>query len=166
MYRASVVSDGDHWLTNLQQVYELIPAAVEQYAKREIRPYVSQRVDQTLRVEPPRWAGGKRKWESEKQRRAYFATDGFGHGIPYKRTGQYVKGWHVRGDYTHGLSSITVYHDWEKAQYVGGNRQQQMHKLTGWSFAPDVLQVLALDVEDRVKAGLPSVVRQAFEDFK
>lgn len=26
------------------------------------------------------------QWSSEKQRRAYFATDGFGSGIPYKRT--------------------------------------------------------------------------------
>jgi hypothetical protein len=27
------------------------------------------------------------RWDSEKQRRAFFATDGFGHGIPYQRTG-------------------------------------------------------------------------------
>jgi hypothetical protein len=26
-------------------------------------------------------------WDSERQRRAFFATDGFGHGIPYQRTG-------------------------------------------------------------------------------
>lgn len=27
------------------------------------------------------------QWDSEKQRRAFFATNGFGHGIPYNRTG-------------------------------------------------------------------------------
>jgi hypothetical protein len=29
-------------------------------------------------------------WDSEKQRRAFFATNGFGHGIPYVRTGEAV----------------------------------------------------------------------------
>lgn len=31
-------------------------------------------------------------WSSEKQRRAYFATDGFGGGIPYSRTMQLYEG--------------------------------------------------------------------------
>lgn len=29
------------------------------------------------------------EWTSEKQRRAFFATDGFGAGIPYKRSGTF-----------------------------------------------------------------------------
>lgn len=35
------------------------------------------------------------QWDSEKQRRAYFATDGFGAGIPYQRTGAYNAGWEI-----------------------------------------------------------------------
>ena len=34
-------------------------------------------------------------WDSEKQRRAYFATDGFGGGIPYTRTGRYENAWNL-----------------------------------------------------------------------
>jgi len=34
-------------------------------------------------------------WDSERQRRAYFATDGFGHGIPYRRTGRYENAWRI-----------------------------------------------------------------------
>ena len=34
------------------------------------------------------------QWDSEKQRRAFFATNGFGHGIPYERTGKTK--WSVR----------------------------------------------------------------------
>lgn len=30
------------------------------------------------------------RWDSLKQQRAFFATNGFGHGIPYKRTGKTV----------------------------------------------------------------------------
>jgi hypothetical protein len=35
------------------------------------------------------------KWDSDKQRKAFFATNGFGKGIPYVRTNQYVNGWQV-----------------------------------------------------------------------
>ena len=30
------------------------------------------------------------RWDSERQRHAFFATNGFGHGIPYKRTSKTV----------------------------------------------------------------------------
>lgn len=33
------------------------------------------------------------EWDSEKQRRAFFATDGFGKGIPYVRRGAYAQGY-------------------------------------------------------------------------
>lgn len=32
-------------------------------------------------------------WDSERQRKAYFASNGFGHGIPYVRKGDYERGW-------------------------------------------------------------------------
>lgn len=35
------------------------------------------------------------QWDSEKQRRAFFATDGFGRGIPYSRIGAYERSWAV-----------------------------------------------------------------------
>jgi len=36
------------------------------------------------------------QWDSEKQRKAYFASDGFGAGIPYVRKGNYVNGWQTK----------------------------------------------------------------------
>lgn len=36
------------------------------------------------------------KWDTEKQRRAFFATDGFGRGIPTPRTGAYTQGFRVQ----------------------------------------------------------------------
>lgn len=32
-------------------------------------------------------------WDSEKQKKAFFATKGFGGGIPYRRTGKNQRGW-------------------------------------------------------------------------
>ena len=35
-------------------------------------------------------------WDSQKQRRAFFATNGFGKGIPYRRTNRYRLGWKLQ----------------------------------------------------------------------
>ena len=60
-----------------QQIYERM-----QRAKERITRYPSS----------PR----RVRWDSEKQRRAYFASNGFGGGIPYLRTGTYGKSWYIR----------------------------------------------------------------------
>ncbi len=60
-----------------QQIYEAM-----QRAKARITRY------------PP--SPRKVRWDSERQRAAYFATNGFGGGIPYQRTGTYGKSWRIR----------------------------------------------------------------------
>lgn len=35
------------------------------------------------------------QWDSEKQKRAYFASNGFGNGIPYRRKGIIEKAWQL-----------------------------------------------------------------------
>jgi hypothetical protein len=54
-------------------------------------------------------------WDSDKQRKAFFATNGFGAGIPYKRTGAYEQGWKV--DRTDGGAELSNSHP---AGAVGG----------------------------------------------
>jgi len=48
---------------------------------------------------PPAWlspvTGVPQSWDSEIQKRAFFATNGFGKGIPYQRMGGYISGWTV-----------------------------------------------------------------------
>lgn len=41
----------------------------------------------------PGYPPARVKWVSARQRRAFFATNGFGRGIPTKRTGKYNRGW-------------------------------------------------------------------------
>jgi hypothetical protein len=36
------------------------------------------------------------QWDSVRQRRAFFASNGFGGGIPYRRTGRYEQGWQLK----------------------------------------------------------------------
>ena len=164
MFRVTITSEGDDWLDNLEQAHRHVSDAVQGYTKQELQPLVNQRVDATLRREPPVFRG-KRTWNSEKQRRAYFATDGFGHGIPYRRTGQYPEGWRVLGIFAPDSSAIVLFHPWTKAKYVVGFRQQEMHKISGWTFAPGAIQSIVLEVEDRVIRDLPGVIDQAFEEL-
>ena len=86
------------------------------------------------------------EWTSEKQRRAFFATDGFGKGIPYRRTGKLQDAWviEVRGN------AIVIENKSAIAKYVIGslaqNRnqalrfQQQFHANTGWQPATDTVK--------------------------
>ncbi len=167
MFSATAAIDTE-WLNTLQQVHEIIPDAIDDYARRDLRPFVSQRVDATLRVEPPVRAFPEDyplEWTSEKQRRYVMAKLRREDNLPYQRTHEYVRGWHVWGDYTRGLTAIDVFHDGEVSEFVGGRQQQLMHRITGWANAPDVLQVLSIDLNERIEVGLPVVLDQAFVDW-
>lgn len=68
------------------------------------------------------------KWDSVKQRKAFFATHGFGGGIPYKRTGAYVNAF-AASDVDDSAWRLT--NDNPYARYVGGdsdgNRYSRIH---------------------------------------
>jgi hypothetical protein len=65
-------------------------------------------------------------WDTPKQKRAYFATNGFGHGIPYKRSNRYRFGWDLeRGRFGVRLSNASP------AGAVGGQTsgwQSKIHR--------------------------------------
>jgi hypothetical protein len=164
------VLEGDIF-ASIQDAFGRFPAAVDAYARREVRPFVSQMVDKHLRVEPPvrDWPAdypeGKLEWTSEKQRRYVHAVilehDEDGNVIPYERTHDFVHGWHVRADYTNGLTAIRIFHEDDVMQFITGLRQQRFHRITGWPYAPDVMQVIELETAEFVNQGLPSVLDQA-----
>jgi len=87
------------------------------------------------------------EWTSEKQRKAYFATDGFEHGIPYQRTGALAKAWQISKQ-GFGLNVlIKVLNPNPASPFVygslsitnRGNHKQQFHSNTGWQTAGDTV---------------------------
>ncbi len=86
---------------------------------------------------PPKWTG-KRRWNSERQLRAYFATDGFGHGIPYQRTGQLEAGWDMDITITDNGGEFELFNDNPAARYVQGDDAQLMHLDSGWPQAAEI----------------------------
>lgn len=83
------------------------------------------------------------QWTSERQRRAFFATNGFGGGIPYRRKHKLSSAWmvEVRG------AAIVIENPSTASKFVYGslatNRsaalrfKQRFHSNTGWYTATD-----------------------------
>ena len=78
------------------------------------------------------------QWDSEKQRRAFFATNGFGRGIPTKRTGDYLAARSITAvENGYPLRNTAPY-----AMFVSGgsygNTQSRIHK-TRWNKLSDAI---------------------------
>lgn len=77
------------------------------------------------------------RWDSEKQRRAFFATNGFGKGIPHKRTHSYRKGWKVK-KFSNGVALQNKH----PAGAIGGDPktgwQSRIHR-GRWKYLPSVV---------------------------
>lgn len=118
------------------------------------RGAISQRLIRQLSVAPPKWRG-KRRWNSERQRRAYFATNGFGKGIPYVRSGDLERGWRV---VVGTGATLLVENSADYASYVQGDDQQLMHTDSGWPYAPKIINDFVDEYEDAVINGWFRVV--------
>jgi hypothetical protein len=75
------------------------------------------------------------RWKSERQRRAFFATDGFGHGIPYVRTNALKDGWTTRIRDQQNGAIFEVENTADHARFVIGDDTQPGHLATGWRSA-------------------------------
>ena len=68
-------------------------------------------------------------WDSIKQMKAFFASDGFGGGIPHARTDEYINSWLVE---RLGEMGYRLVNKSSGAQYIGGNaygqRQSKIHR--------------------------------------
>jgi len=79
-------------------------------------------------------------WQSERQRRAFFATDGFGGGIPYQRTGALQSSWVMEKTGGGAQFVVIVRNPTSYAKYVVGSLSktnpggfmQEMHKASGY----------------------------------
>lgn len=88
---------------------------------------VGEQVLKPLRKEP-RGPSYPLRWQSERQRKAYFASNGFGHGIPYRRSNELVNKWALGVVYEdQQIPSITITNPVKYRKFVTGRYQQRMH---------------------------------------
>ena len=84
-------------------------------------------------------------WQSERQRRAFFATNGFGRGIPTERSGKLQAEWKVRQRTTSTGGSISFDNDTSYSPYVQGDQMQDMHIASGYHNVNDGVDLFAVD---------------------
>ena len=130
-----------------------IPRPLKIKAMEAFVEYVIGNEQHGLKHEPTRVVHGESnpyKWTSEKQRRAFFATDGFGGGIPHERTHETVNAWTL----TTKDSNWTMVHaesDSPGAHWVQGDGQQVGHKADGWRKVADIVKA---NLAGAMRAGL------------
>lgn len=137
MIKVTIRPDPDT-LTALQDAIDTAPQAVRTFANRSILPRYRARIVRELSKYPPKPKYPLR-WQSARQRRAFFASNGFGKGIPYQRTGNLGKSWQVSSKALGEGMSITTENTAPYAQYVVGSFQQTFHADTGWVKADPAL---------------------------
>jgi hypothetical protein len=99
-------------------------------------------------------------WDSVRQMIAYFASNGFGEGIPYRRKGRYEEGWQVRGI----PNGVELGNRERSARFIGGlpsgndlspgKKQSSIHKGRHRLLRPVVdeeVKQLPQDVIDRLR---------------
>lgn len=79
------------------------------------------------------------RWKTERQRRAFFATNGFGRGIPTQRTGELQQGWDYTIDKFSDGGTFRIINDVPYMRFVEGDDTQPFHLDTGWVQAAPIL---------------------------
>lgn len=78
------------------------------------------------------------EWQSERQRKAFFASKGFGRGIPYRRTGKLQASWAIEKNFDLNSGKMDLVNNAPEAVYVQGDIVQRMHLASGWPQVDDV----------------------------
>jgi len=130
-----------------------------------VKPAVQKAVEQYLAPYPPeRSLKPPFEFATDKSRKAFFATNGFGRGIPTKRTGVLGKGWNVEVSYQLSNSLIRISNVQPYSRFVYGPRQIPGHAQTGWSKDFDTKSDKVLDVaENEVTSAWGRAVARAIK---
>jgi hypothetical protein len=141
--RAELVTDLT-WLDDAQGLMFQLPQVVA-IAADEAYEKSKPQFMQVLRFQPGPTGTPERKieWTSRKQQQAYFASDGFGGGIPTKRTGGLVNEWVILDTVVGETWQVIVKNEKIASRFVYGSLalsdpvaaarfQQRFHKITGW----------------------------------
>lgn len=116
MTQLTIRVDGRLVRTGLQN----LDAEIPQIGRLQIYR-TAMNIRKGMQVRGPR-PGYPIQWDSVKQQKAFFASKGFGGGIPHARTDFYIKSWRVEraGDIGYRLVN-----DSPGAKYIGGDAYGQ-----------------------------------------
>lgn len=90
------------------------------------------------------------KFTTDKQRRAFFATKGFGRGIPASRSTPpaVTEAWGAAFIPTRDGGIVALTNDDPAMEFIQGARAQGWHQITGWTQVDDVEQAAFAEMQD------------------
>jgi len=108
------------------------------------------------------------QWDTPKQKRAFFATNGFGKGIPTRRSGTYQKAWQLRAVQRSPANvGYDVGNPLAHARHIGGRStgggQSKIHK-GRWPLFKRQVGIVVRNLPKIVRDHLKQVARR--EGFK
>lgn len=161
MSKKSFISYASEGLTPEQvaEAFDKMPGLMGTALKRQATRFKT-RIRQRLSVEP----GAVKypiQWTSEKQRRAFFATDGFGRGIGAPRTHALSRGWTVDINFNKLNAEISTYNKQDYERFVTGADQQGFHANTGWQQSQPIMD----DEHERFIDVIRDTVFTVVDDF-
>jgi len=129
--QAITIKKGKHIIDNLSVINKNMTFLLGRVVDPPLKKYMRSYMQTTSGMKKyPGSVARPIAWESEKQRRAFFATGGFGGGIPYSRTGEFFRAFDVLSNRRDLSTRIVNTADF--AKYIIGDRQQKFHKNTGY----------------------------------
>lgn len=126
-------------IEELKEYLAILPRGVKIAAMRAFSEYIVGDDSHGLKHEPSQKThgpGNPYQWQSDRQRKAFFASDGFGQGIPTERTHEGVNSWIV----TEQDSNWTQVKIEGGNVFVQGDWQQRGHAADGWRKYADVIK--------------------------
>jgi hypothetical protein len=145
MIRIDVTVDDDI-IQAIEGTLKIAPGLMKTAYKRNVGRLRS-RILATLKVEPKKPSYPLR-WKSDRQRRAFFATNGFGGGIPYQRSGKLLASYDVQVNDIGDGGIISITNSDPKARFVIGDDAQPMHIDTGWRQVAPVASDARVEAEN------------------
>jgi hypothetical protein len=153
-YKMTLVNDTD--VLTPCSITQRTPQTMRVFVERTVANDIARRMLPELQTQPgpPRYPI---RWRSVRQRRAFFATDGFGRGIPTVRSGKMVSAWRITPRSVQDGGVIEVSNDVPYARYVIGDDQQPYHADTGWRLADDIVLKYSVIAQDMLIDGWFSI---------
>jgi hypothetical protein len=156
--------------TDVLQRLKDLPTRAQQQFRTELRttvqPAVNENVQRELAVDPGPVVY-KFKFSTDKSRRAFFASRGFGKGIPTQRTGSVQESWTVTVSSQLQTDLLSIRNLRPEAKYVYGSATQRQvpgHARTGWGRDfPRKIAVIQEDAQSRVIAAWFRAVKSAMK---
>lgn len=131
-YRVTIESNTDELIARQNNTARQSPKLMATAMKRNVGR-LKKRILAVRRKEPPPASRAyPLPFTSDKQRRAFFATKGFGHGIPYRRTGALAEAWDLQVVSSERGGEINITNDNPAAEFVYGVHRQRMFDKIGW----------------------------------